>query len=52
LTGSRSAAELKSVVGLHHRLDTPGNNLAELRMKASSEETWLHPDAAGAEDAH
>ena len=28
-------------VGLHRRFDTPGNSLAELRMKASSEETWM-----------
>jgi hypothetical protein len=29
-------------------LDTPGNNLAELRMKASSEEMWMKAANSGA----
>jgi hypothetical protein len=36
------------VVGLQRRLDTPGNSLAELRMKASSEETWMKAANNGA----
>jgi hypothetical protein len=29
-------------------LDTPGNSLAELRMKASSDETWMKAANKGA----
>jgi hypothetical protein len=35
------------VVGLHRR-PTPGNSLAELRTKASSEETWMKAANNGA----
>ncbi len=29
------------MVGHYRRFDTPGNSLAEFRIKASSEETWM-----------
>jgi hypothetical protein len=35
------------VRSLHRPFDTPGNSLAELRMKASSEETWMKAANSG-----
>jgi hypothetical protein len=35
------------VVGPHPRLDTPGNSLAELRMKLSSAATWVKAASRG-----
>jgi hypothetical protein len=35
------------VVSLQRRFDMPGNSLAELRMKASSEETWMKAASSG-----